>query len=138
MIKLKNILKEGDTFVDVGANIGLMSIFSSFLVRESGKVFSFEPNPITNNILKENIELNNLSNITISVAGKYSLATVGRLDNHPFPSCTDHLMFHQLLHLLRKARDAQAGDGSSDDPSETLDETVARYEWRESRRVGFA
>ena len=63
---IKNILKKGNTFVDVGANIGLMSIFASKIIKETGNVFAFEPNPITNKILKQNIELNNLSNIKTS------------------------------------------------------------------------
>ena len=63
---LKQILSEGNIFVDVGANIGLMSILASSLVKKSGKVVAFEPNPVTMEILKENIALNNLSNIEIS------------------------------------------------------------------------
>ena len=63
---LKNILKEGDVFVDVGANIGLMSILASQVVSNSGKVFAFEPNPNTLEILKKNIELNEVSNIEAS------------------------------------------------------------------------
>ena len=63
---IKNLLREGDTFVDVGANIGLMSIFASSIVKASGKIVAFEPNPITFKILKSNIALNNLSNIETS------------------------------------------------------------------------
>jgi hypothetical protein len=44
---LRALLKEGDLMVDVGANIGLMSIFAADLVKESGKVIAFEPNPDT-------------------------------------------------------------------------------------------
>lgn len=40
---LKFFLKEGDTFVDVGANIGYFSLFASQIVGPKGKVFSFEP-----------------------------------------------------------------------------------------------
>lgn len=39
----KNILKKGDIFIDVGANIGLMSFYSSKLVEDNGKVLAFEP-----------------------------------------------------------------------------------------------
>lgn len=66
---IKNILNSGSVFVDIGANIGLMSVFSSILVQESGKIFSFEPNPATYDILKKNIELNNLSNINAEPLG---------------------------------------------------------------------
>lgn len=69
---IQNVLKKGDVFVDVGANIGLMSIFASLIVEDEGKVFSFEPNPATYNILMKNIDLNNISNIETS---KYGLGS---------------------------------------------------------------
>ena len=61
-----NILREGDIFVDVGANIGLMSLFATSIVKDTGKIIAFEPNPETLRILKSNIELNNASNIETS------------------------------------------------------------------------
>lgn len=42
---LKNNLRPGDTFFDIGAHFGLWSLFSSRLVGESGKVLAFEPSP---------------------------------------------------------------------------------------------
>jgi len=63
---IKSILASGDTFVDIGANIGLMSIIASTAVGESGQVYSFEPNPETHNILKRNISINNLNNVILS------------------------------------------------------------------------
>ncbi|MCP4309771.1 MAG: FkbM family methyltransferase [Bacteroidetes bacterium] len=60
---MKQLLRPGDCFVDVGANIGLMSIFASTVVGPEGKVLAFEPNPETATILEENIRLNHISNI---------------------------------------------------------------------------
>ena len=51
-------LGEEDIFIDVGANIGLMSIFSSGVIGSKGKVYSFEPVLETFTILKKNIEIN--------------------------------------------------------------------------------
>jgi len=42
---LKKFLKSGDTFVDVGANVGYVSSFALGLVGQSGEVHSFEPVP---------------------------------------------------------------------------------------------
>jgi|EndMetStandDraft_4_1072995.scaffolds.fasta_scaffold31115_2 FkbM family methyltransferase len=42
---LMRILEPGDTFIDVGANIGYFSMMASALVGPEGKVFSFEPDP---------------------------------------------------------------------------------------------
>src|SRR5579863_7387210 len=40
-------LKEGDVFVDVGANIGFFTLLASKLVGEKGRVYAFEPNPLS-------------------------------------------------------------------------------------------
>ncbi len=60
---MKRILKDGDTFVDIGSNIGLMSLAASKFVGENGVVYAFEPHPDTFSILQDNIELNNSKNI---------------------------------------------------------------------------
>lgn len=61
----KDFLKPGETFIDIGANIGLMSIFASKIVGEKGKVFSFEPNPSTLQLLHKNLSLNSIKNVTV-------------------------------------------------------------------------
>jgi FkbM family methyltransferase len=60
---MKRLLRSGDSFVDVGANIGLMSLYASKLVGPAGKVWAFEPNPGTAQILEENIRINQVRNI---------------------------------------------------------------------------
>jgi len=42
---LKKFLREGDTFIDVGANIGYISTFAMGLVGKTGEVHAFEPVP---------------------------------------------------------------------------------------------
>lgn len=42
---MKKFLREGDTFIDVGANIGYISAIAAGLVGITGKVHSFEPVP---------------------------------------------------------------------------------------------
>ena len=59
---ISKILHEGDTFVDVGANIGLMSVRASELVSPRGRVFAFEPVPQTFTMLEYNLRLNDCSN----------------------------------------------------------------------------
>lgn len=62
---IKTHLKEGQVFFDIGANIGLMSIFTSYSVGNTGKVYAFEANPETVKLLNYNIELNSISNIIV-------------------------------------------------------------------------
>jgi len=59
---LSEFLKLGDVFIDVGANIGLMSIYASKLVGEFGCVIAFEAHPETNKILEYNFKLNKIEN----------------------------------------------------------------------------
>lgn len=42
---LRKLLREGDTFIDVGANVGYISAFALGLVGKSGSVHAFEPVP---------------------------------------------------------------------------------------------
>lgn len=60
---LRTYLSPGDTFIDVGANIGLMSLFAAQRVGNSGKVYAFEPEPQTFRFFMENIEVNQLTNV---------------------------------------------------------------------------
>ncbi|MEY4573680.1 MAG: hypothetical protein RLZZ595_26 [Bacteroidota bacterium] len=60
---VSSVLKEGDYFVDVGANTGLYSLIASELVGQTGRVISFEPTLDTYNQFLENIDINRLTNI---------------------------------------------------------------------------
>jgi FkbM family methyltransferase len=44
---LSSTLEEGQVFFDIGANIGFYSLFAARRVGPSGRVFSFEPDPMT-------------------------------------------------------------------------------------------
>lgn len=57
------ILKPGDAVLDVGANIGYYSILAGKLVGRQGRVFAFEPDPYTFELLRKNIELNGLTGV---------------------------------------------------------------------------
>jgi FkbM family methyltransferase len=62
---VKKILSEGDNFMDIGAyQDGWYSFLAAKLIGESGHVYSFEPHPVSFQGLRENVELNNVTNIT--------------------------------------------------------------------------
>lgn len=60
---ISKIVKKGDTILDVGANIGLMTIPFSKMIGTNGKVLSFEPQPKIYYTLCGNIAINNLNNV---------------------------------------------------------------------------
>lgn len=59
------ILKKNDIIIDVGAHIGTYAIPIANQIGESGKILAFEPNPRNAIVLKKNMELNKLKNITM-------------------------------------------------------------------------
>jgi FkbM family methyltransferase len=59
----KVMASAGDVVFDLGANIGTESLMLSKIVGDKGKVFAFEP--VTFDILRHNIEINNIKNVEI-------------------------------------------------------------------------
>jgi len=62
---IKKEVKKGMYVFDLGANIGWFTLLFSKLVGEIGHVCAFEANPDTFKILKENIEINKIKNVSI-------------------------------------------------------------------------
>ena len=57
-----SILKPGDVFVDVGANIGYYTLLGSSLIGAQGRVVSIEPSPAIFAQLQENTSANGAAN----------------------------------------------------------------------------
>jgi len=55
---VKRLLSPGDTFVDIGANIGWYTLVAALLVGQSGRVFAFEPDAENFAILRHNVRHN--------------------------------------------------------------------------------
>lgn len=60
------LLKEDDIVWDIGASVGLFTVYSAGLVKT---VVSFEPDPEIYNRLKSNIQLNNFTNVMTNQLG---------------------------------------------------------------------
>ena len=56
-------VKKNNTVIDVGANIGTVTLLLANIVGKNGNVYSVEPHPTTYKYLFENIKLNNFKNI---------------------------------------------------------------------------
>jgi len=72
-IVMSQFVNNGDSVIDIGANIGTTAISLSRSVGESGKVFAFEPQQIISQCLSANVLLNNIKNIevyTLAVSSK--------------------------------------------------------------------
>lgn len=61
---VERLLRPGMVVVDIGAHVGYYSLLAAKAVGDTGKVFSFEPEPRNFALLQRNIELNGLQNVT--------------------------------------------------------------------------
>ena len=59
---VSNLIRTNDVCVDIGANIGSYTFTMANRVGSGGKVFSFEPQPNLNRLLKDSIQLNKAEN----------------------------------------------------------------------------
>jgi FkbM family methyltransferase len=62
---IRQFLKPGGTFIDVGANKGDFALFASNIVRSNGSVLAFEPEPFNVHWLRKSIEINVYRNIQL-------------------------------------------------------------------------
>lgn len=62
---VRRIVKQGDFVLDIGANIGYYTILFSKIVGASGKVIAFEPTKHFGDVLKKNIEANQVENVEV-------------------------------------------------------------------------
>ncbi len=60
---LRHYIRPGDTIIDVGANIGDLSIPMAQMAGPTGSVYAFEANPVPFNQLCANVALNDAANI---------------------------------------------------------------------------
>jgi FkbM family methyltransferase len=68
-LAMTQILQKGDRFVDIGANIGMITLHGAALVTDSGCVDSFEPHPESCRRLQEALEMNNIKHVRVHNLG---------------------------------------------------------------------
>lgn len=62
---IETMLNEGSSFVDIGANVGFVTLCAARAVGMSGRVFSFEPNVVLVGRLRRMLEHNHIANVTL-------------------------------------------------------------------------
>ena len=65
---LSGLLRPGDVFVDIGANIGYYTLLASSRVGPRGRVIALEPGRGNLSLLRANVADNSLANVTIVAA----------------------------------------------------------------------
>lgn len=77
---IKSLLRPGDTFIDVGANVGWYTLVASKAVGDRGRVIAFEPAPGSLEVLVRNVKENGVRNT--KVEGKALSNKPGKLRLH--------------------------------------------------------
>ena len=62
---VRRILRPGDVYVDVGANLGVLVLAAAKRISPGGRIFAFEPSPQVCERLEENLELNDVTGVTL-------------------------------------------------------------------------
>jgi FkbM family methyltransferase len=62
---IETFLDKNSVFIDIGANIGLYSLYASKKITEKGKIISFEPFSKNHKTLVKNVEINQIDNIIV-------------------------------------------------------------------------
>lgn len=94
LLWLLDELQPSDTFVDVGANIGIYSLHAARCLKQPGTVFSVEPSPEAVRVLKRNVELNGFSASIVPIHAAAS-HTPGQLYLAGNPTKWNSLQLHE-------------------------------------------
>jgi FkbM family methyltransferase len=65
---IKHVVKPGDLCLDIGANVGAVTLVMAFATGGEGKIIAIEPHPTMVDRLRANIELNRLDNVSVIAA----------------------------------------------------------------------
>ena len=107
---MRQTLRRGDIVLDVGANIGLMSLVAARCVGAEGRVYAVEPEPETFNLLEGNILLNGAERvIPINLAAG---------------SASGSAVIHSRLHVSRGSATLVLQEGEEDKCSPVEVETI--------------
>lgn len=65
---IDHFLREGDAFIDIGANKGDFSVHAALQVGATGRVVAFEPEPENFEWLEKGVRESGLNNVTLEKA----------------------------------------------------------------------
>ncbi len=88
---LASLLKPGDGVLDIGANIGWYSVVLGRLVGPTGFVVAFEPDQLNAQLLRANLDANNLTNVSV-----HEIALSDRNGHMQLATSTANLGDHRL------------------------------------------
>lgn len=103
---VKCLVAAGDTAIDIGANIGLFTLFLSRFVGEKGKVYSFEPIGVTYKVLSSNMSSLKAGNVNLFNYGISDKNCSARMEIPKYASGGEN--FYQA-HLVDSTSEGKSG-----------------------------
>ena len=83
-IIMSEYISEGDTVIDIGANIGTTALSMSKNVGKTGKVIAFEPQQLMSQCLNTNLTLNDITNVDVYNIAISNESGWAKLNDHEF------------------------------------------------------
>jgi FkbM family methyltransferase len=108
--------------LDIGANIGLFTVFFAKRIRASRKVLAIEPAPLAQHYLRRNIERNEVVSSVINFEGLVA-AQPGRYDLNVIPGKEEYSSLGKIVHSSAVGQDTHKISVTGD----TVDNLVERY-----------
>ncbi|MFC7263063.1 FkbM family methyltransferase [Streptomyces lutosisoli] len=118
-------LRPGDTFVDVGANIGYFSVLASHQVGPRGQVVCIEASPRVHEVLTENLRANNCANVR----------SVNTAVSDGAQSLTFYLADSANLGATTAVRPTKTAESAFEMTAQTLPEILTEDELRRARLI---
>ncbi len=79
---VRDLVRRGDVVLDVGANVGIVTLLAASIVGNDGHVFAFEPIKLLSTLLSRSAAENRLDNISIFNIALSDFAGKGSMDVH--------------------------------------------------------
>lgn len=76
-------IRPGDFVVDIGANVGDFTVYSSKRVGPSGRILAVEPNPAWKSVIQTNLRLNEIKNVRVVESAISDTAGVVEIEGCP-------------------------------------------------------
>ncbi|MDZ4296010.1 MAG: FkbM family methyltransferase [Patescibacteria group bacterium] len=122
-------LKPGETFYDIGANVGAFSFIAWALTEGKSTIYAFEPGYATYAALCDNVFLNNCSGAIIPLP--FALAAVSALESFHYSS----LGAGEAFHALGASGDARHHRWSQTVPAYRLDDMIATFHLKPPQHI---
>ncbi|MDR6857570.1 FkbM family methyltransferase [Variovorax guangxiensis] len=113
---IQRLVRPGETFVDIGANVGMHTLAAASAMQGRGRIVAFEPHPVTHGLLRKSLMLNGFTALAETHQAAVSNHT-GRMPLH-LGSTSGH-------HSLYPLEGEQPAASTVEVPLLRLDDTIA-------------